>query len=245
MPVPVGSEGEERLAEAVDKLWFLKRIHVFRCLDEDALARVREMATRRRYERGGIIFGPDDQGDAIYLLEQGRVKLSRFDARGREIIMAILEEGEFFGEEALLDNERCNGYAEALESAFVCRITTVEFETLMEENSELALAVARQMSERLLGARDRIESLAFRDVPARLAGVLVELAAQHGESRPDGAVRIDLRITHQELANLIASTRETTTAQLSRLKREGLVKSDGRELLVTNLAALREAAGLG
>lgn len=224
-----------------NKLWFLKRINLLRSLDPDELRRVDRVATHRRVQRRELIFRPEDRGDAIYLLKQGRVKLSRFDDRGREITLAILEEGEFFGEEALTGAERRLAYAEALEESHVCRIEHADFEALLADNPKLALAVAQQISERLLGARDRIESLAFQDVPQRLASVLTDLAAHHGEPDPDGGVRIQLRLTHQELASLVVSTRETTTTLLNRFKRDGLLDTDGRRIIVRDpqgLAAL-------
>jgi len=232
------------MAESVDKLWYLKRIHLFRCLDRESLERVNAMAVHGRYQRGQIIFGPDDPGDFIYLLKEGRVKLARFDDRGKEVILAILEEGEFFGEEALVPGERCNGYAEALQPALICRLRTTDFEQLMADHSELALTVARQMSKHLMGARTQIEALAFRDVPTRLAMALIELGEHHGQSQDDGSVRIKLRITHQELASLIASTRETTTALLNRFKRDGLVDVDERWLVLRRPEGLRQVAGL-
>jgi CRP-like cAMP-binding protein len=229
----------------MDKLWYLKRIHIFRCLDADSLERLKGVAMHKRYQRGEIIFGPDDPGDSIYLLKEGRVKLCRFDERGKEIILAILEEGEFFGEEALTGGERGGGYAECLESALIGRISTAEFERLMAENAELATMVARQMMERLLGARAQIESLAFQDVSSRLAAALLQLAQRHGVATEDGATRIDLRLTHQDLANLIASTRETTTSLLSRFKREGMLETDGRWLMLRRDEEWKKAAGRG
>jgi len=224
-----------------NKLWFLKRINLLRSLDSDGIQRVDRVATHRRVQRRELIFGPEDRGDAIYLLKQGRVKLSRFDDRGREITLAILEEGEFFGEEALAGAERRNAYAEALEESLVCRVDRADFESLLEDHPTLALDVAKQISERLLGARERIEALAFQDVPQRLAAVLTDLARTHGAPDPDGGIRIQIRLTHQELASLVVSTRETTTTLLNRFKREGLLDTEGRWLVVRDpegLAAL-------
>jgi CRP/FNR family cyclic AMP-dependent transcriptional regulator len=220
------------------KLWYLKRINLFRCLSPEELEKVGRIAQHRTYQRRQLVFSPDDQGDAVYLLKRGRVKLSRFDDKGKEITLAILEEGEFFGEEALTRVAKRSAYAEALEEAVIGRIDRGDFERLLESNADLALRVARQMSERLLGAQSRIESLAFRDVPQRLAGALLELARDHGGEVEDGKIRIQVRLTHQELASLIASTRETTTTLLNRFKREGWVESDGRWIIVSDPAAL-------
>lgn len=227
---------------ASDRVWYLKRINLFHCLPAEALNRVQHTAGRASYQRGQIIFGPDSPGDTIYLLEAGRVKIARFDDGGREVTLAILEEGEFFGEEALATGRRGNSYAEAIEESRAWLLARAEFESILSTHPDVALTVARQMSDRLLGARAQIESLAFRDVPQRLAGVLVELGEKHGHRDPSGRLRIQLRLTHQELASLVASTRETVTTLLGRFRREGLLDTDGRWLVLPNPEGLRAVA---
>ncbi len=225
-----------------DRVWYLKRINLFHSFKEETLEKLCNLAVETTYQRGQVILGPDDPGDTIYVLRGGRVKLSRFDDRGKEITLAILEEGEFFGEEALAHGERGNGYAEAVDECLVCQVSRTDFEHILAENPDVALAVARQMSERLLGARSQIEALAFHDVPQRLAGALVQLAERHGHHETSGKVRIHLRVTHQELANLIASTRETTTSLLNRFRRDGLLETEGRFFVLPNIEGLRELA---
>jgi CRP/FNR family transcriptional regulator len=222
-----------------NKLWYLKRINLFHCLSSEELDRLGELAQHRSYQRRQIIFDPQERGAAIYLLKQGRVKLSRFDERGKELTLAILEEGEFFGEEALLGEERRLGYAEALDDVKLCRVPVGEFERLMGENSELSMAVSKQLGGRLLGAQTQFETLAFRDVTERLAAALVQLAERNGSQEENGGIRIDLQLTHQEIASLVASTRETTTTLLGKLKRDGLIRAAGRFLVVQDLEALR------
>lgn len=230
---------------ATNKVWYLKRINVFQCLRVEERAKMLRQGEQRVYQRRQLIFKPQDRGDAIYLIEEGQVKLSRFDDRGREVTLAILESGEFFGEESLGGEELRESYAEALSEARVIKVSSSDFERLMAENSDLALAVTRQMTRRYFGAHARIESLAFSDVTARLADLLVRLAEEHGEALPGGGVRVSLELTHQELASLIASTRETTTTLLGKLRREGLVRSEGRHLVVEQLERLRELAQTG
>jgi len=204
-----------------NRVWYLKRINVFQSLEPEQLAKMIRQGEQRVYQRRQLIFKPRDRGDALYLIEDGQVKLSRFDERGREVTLAILESGEFFGEEALGGEEFRDAYAEALSEARTIKVSSADFESLMAENGELALAVSRQLTRRLFGAHARIESLAFSDVTARLADLLVRLAEEHGEPLPGGGVRVYLELTHQELASLIASTRETTTTLLGKLRREG------------------------
>lgn len=228
-----------------NKLWYLKRINLLRCLSPEELEKVGEVAQHHTYQRRQLIFSPDDPGDAIYLLKEGRIKLSRFDDNGKEVTMAILEEGEFFGEEALAGAGNRTGYAEALEEVRICRIDRTDFEKIMEANPDLSLRVAQQMSERLLGAQSRIEALAFREVPQRLAAMLLDLADKHGESLDSRRTRIQVRLTHQELASLIASTRETTTTLLNRFKRDGWIETDGRWLVVSDRKALEQLGRRG
>ena len=228
-----------------NRLWVLKRVNLFHGLSVEQSRRVHEAGQAREYQRRQLIFTPEDRGDAVYLIKDGRVKLSRFDDRGREITLAILEEGELFGEEAMAPGELRRGYAEALSPVKLLRLGRGEFERLLQENPELGLAVVQQMTQRLFGANSALEALAFRDVPQRLASVLLRLAERYGAKVAGGGLRIELLLTHQELASMIASTRETTTTLLNRLKRDGVLESEGRWLIVRDLQRLRALASAG
>jgi CRP/FNR family transcriptional regulator, cyclic AMP receptor protein len=226
-----------------NKTWVLKRVHFLQSapveVTEDLLRRGRELKLAPRQ----LLFEAHDQGDAVYVLESGRIKLSRFDDRGREITLAILERGEFFGEEALQEGQVRDATAVALERSVVRRIPRHDFEEALLEHPALALEVARELGRRWLGAKHRLQALAFDGVAERLARILIALAEVHGEHQPDGTTRLGLRLTHQELASLVVATRETLSKTLAEFRREGLVTTTDRWISLPDLGALRARAG--
>ncbi len=226
-----------------NKTWILKRIHFLQSAPVEVSTELWEKGRELPLAPRQLLFSADDQGDAVYILESGRVKLSRFDDRGREITLAILERGEFFGEEALQEGQVRDSTAVALERSVVRRIARQDFEEALLAHPSLALEVARELGRRWLGAKHRLEALAFDDVAERLARILVALAEVHGEHQEDGSIRLGLRLTHQELASLVVSTRETLSKTLADFRREGLVVTTDRWITLPDLGALRDRAG--
>jgi CRP-like cAMP-binding protein len=218
------------------RLWYLKRIHLFRGLDEDRIEQLRETAPPRLYRRRQLLFGPEDPADTVYLVQKGRVRLSRFDAAGREITLAVLEEGELFGEESTPDGEGRDGFAEALDETEVLRIPQVEYERLLQSSPDLAVLVARQLSERLLGSSEGLRASVGEDPGARLAGVLVALAKRHGEDAGEGSARLALRVAFQELAALVGAPRDVVEELLQTWRREGRLRTTGGAMVLEDLA---------
>jgi CRP/FNR family transcriptional regulator len=225
--------------------WYRERINLFRFLRPEQVDRLQRQAEHRVYQKKQLVFKTQDDGDAVYLLEQGQIKLSRGDERGREIILAILEPGELFGEECLGGPRSRGADAEALSEARIAKLSRVEFERLMMENAELSTAVARQISQRLQAAQARLESMAFSSVPARLAETLLRLGDDNGEPLADGELRITTGLTHQEIASLIASTRETTTTLLGQLRKDGLIRTESRHIILRDVEKLARRAQQG
>ena len=159
--------------------WYFERTNLFRFLRPAQLEGLRRTAEHRVYQKKQLVYKAQDEADTLCLLDEGSVKLSRFDERGREIILGIVEPGELFGEECLGGKVPRACDAEALGESRVLRVSRVEFLQWMAGDAELAAAVARQITGRLLAAQSRLESLAFANVPARLASTLLQLGCEH------------------------------------------------------------------
>jgi CRP-like cAMP-binding protein len=187
-----------------------------------------------------VIAKPDDPPDTIYLIKKGRVKLSRYSASGREHVLALLEPGEIYGERAL--GGATAVHCEAFEDTLICVLSLRDFEELLRAKPDLALRVIRALAQRLRRAEEEIENFAFRDVPGRLSVLLVRLAeagAEPGSSAHER--RLVLRLTHQDLANMIGATRETVTNVLNRFRDMGLISIQRREIVIKGLQRLRQA----
>lgn len=227
------------------KLWYLSRINLFADMtppEMAELARITRMEEATRYQ---AIYLPGDAADAIYLLKQGRVRISKLSPEGKQVSLVILEPGDIFGEMALVDEGAPRDtIAEALEDTVLCLVRKEDFEALLRRHPKVNLRVTKFIGWRLRRVESKIEDMVFRSVPARLAHLLLQLAADYG--RPDGTgTLIGARFTHQDLAELINASRQTVTELLNRFQAEGIIHAAGRRLIVRDRARLRDLADHG
>jgi len=220
-----------------EKIWFLKRPELFERLSDAERSRLERRAVMRSFRRGEIIYFPTDPGQSVLVLAQGLVKLKALSPDGKETILAFVEEGELFGELALVDEEPRREYAEAAADARVIAIPRDDVLALMQQRSDIALYVTRLVGFRRRRIENRLRNLLFRSLRERIAALLLELIDDHGE-RHGQAWNIRLRLSHQELASLIGATREAVSATLSRLQAEGIVLSQRRRITVLDRARL-------
>ncbi len=226
-----------------DKTWYLLQTRLFDRLSEPDLRRLAEMTQMHEYPRGQVITGPDADPDLIYLVKSGRVKISTYSPDGKEQILALLERGDLFGELAP-DEMSAQAHVEAFDACIVCTVQRTLFEDIIRNAPEVALRVIRVLARRLRTAEQEIEDLALRDVPGRLSALLLRLAEEYGE-RHDRGIRLSLRLTHQDLANMVGSTRETITALINRFRDEGLLMVEHRILVILDRDRLRAIAHRG
>lgn len=225
----------------VDECWYLEQINIFEGLSDEDLLEIAKLATRAQYPRDAVIYSPEDEAGSIYLLEEGKVKLSKVANDGKEITIAVLQGGDVFGELSMSDDETYDVFAEVLEDARVCIISRDDFAELVRRKPEVALMLIRSMSERLRQAESQIEDLVFRSVPARVASLLTKLAEEHGRMGREG-ITIDLRLTHQDIANMVGATRETVTNVLNGLRSSGIIEIAQKRVRIVDQDALRNAA---
>lgn len=226
-----------------DKLWYLRQTGLFDRLGEPELQRIAELSRMREFPRGALILGPDSDPDLIYLVKAGRVKISTFSPQGKEQILALLERGDVFGELAPVEAP-APAHVEAFDHAVVCTLHRTLFEEILRHTPEVGVRVIRALARRLRAAEQEIEDLALRSVPARLAALLLRLAEEYGEPQSQGT-RLSLRLTHQDLAHMVGSTRETVTALIGRFRDEGLITVDHRVLVILERDRLRQVASRG
>lgn len=175
------------------------------------------------------IYLPDDPSNTVYLLKKGRVKIGSSTPSGKEVTFEILDPGEIFGElEALEDSPR-EALAETLDDALICAIRREDFTRYLREHPGLMVRLTKLMGFRLRKIQSRVEDLVFRDVPARLAHLLLELKKTDGVPEGGG---IRVKLTHQEMANLIGCSRETVSATLGQFRKRRLIRIDGRSITI-------------
>lgn len=194
---------------------------------------------RRRYRRGEVIFQKDDPGHALFIVEEGAVRIYLPGLQGADLTLALLGRGHFFGDLSLLDGAPRSASAAAAEDATLLVLDRSDFVQLIASRPRATLAVLAVVARRLRETDEMASDLAFMNVSGRLAKKLLELAAAHGAQRPDG-VLLDVRLTQEEIANMIGVTRESVNRNLARLRRAGLIQREGRRLLIRDAEGLRQ-----
>jgi CRP/FNR family transcriptional regulator len=227
----------------IEECWYLEQINIFEGLSEMELLEIARLATTQHFAREAVLYSPEDEAGSIYLLEEGKVKLSKVADDGKEITIAVLQGGDVFGELSMSAGETYEVFAEALEEARVCIISRDDFAALVRQKPEIALMLIRSISERLRRAESQIEDLVFRSVPARVAHLMMKLSQEHGRVSREG-ITIDLRLTHQDIANMVGATRETVTNVLNDLRGRDIIEIEQKRVRILDLDGLEEAADI-
>jgi CRP/FNR family cyclic AMP-dependent transcriptional regulator len=232
---PLGSRSPAVLMER--KLWYLKRCDLFERLTPEQAARLERRALMRSFPRGTLIYAPTEPGQCVLVLVAGRVKIKDVTADGKESILTFIDEGELFGELAIVDDRARQEYAEAVTDAQVLAIPREDLLALMEQRPDIALSITKLVGLRRRRIENRFRNVLFLPSRERLVRLLLELMEAHGD-RSGNSCSIRLPLSHQELASLIGVTRETVTVVLGQLQAEGLIRVKRRRLVVTDCRRL-------
>ena len=215
------------------KHWFLNHIQVFADLPEEDKKELREMSHMTSYRKHEPICFPGQPADTVYLLKQGRVKIARVNEKGQEATICLLEPGEIFGEVEAMDGTPRETLVQALEPVLVCEITRENFLRFLDRCPAVGIHILKKIGGRLRDIESKFGDLVFQSAPARLAKLLLQLGESMGDREQD-RIRLNVRLTHQNLANLIGTSRETVSALLSQFQRQGLLIQDRRQICLLN-----------
>lgn len=221
-----------RLLSAVSLLESLSRREV-----EELGRRMPEMSL----DRGQILYTPAHQGRILFLLLQGRVRVYRV-AGGREITLSVVAAGEMFGEMALTAGRRQGDYAQATESSEVALMSRNVLERLVRDRPEVGLKAMEILSERMSFCKDRMADIGLKEVPARVAALVLHLCESEGVVTGEG-YKIPTRYTHRGLGEMIGSKRVAVTRALGKLREIGAVELKHRYIYVVDVKALERVAG--
>lgn len=184
------------------------------------------------FQRRQTIYSIGDAPDAIYLVESGQVKVVELSVDGEEKIVGLYQKKDLFGEVCICEKAKRNDQAIALEPATVSYFSVKVVLALMAQNPELALKLLMVVCARLVECREEIKGLAFDEARTRLAKELLLLSRSPGSCRERGGVRLGVSLTHQELAQRVATTRETASGIMNEFRREALIDYGEGEILV-------------
>lgn len=220
-------------------LWYLQRINLFKTLSSEDIEIFGKLSYMINVKKRELIYLPGEVANTVYILKNGFVKISKLLQNGKEIILAILSTGEIFGEMVLTNEQVRDTQAEAMEETLLCVIKKDDFLNILQKNPKFSFTITKLISFRLKQIETKLENLLFKDVPTRLAGILIQLSKEYGIITSNGT-KFKVHFTHQDLANLIGSTRETVSFFLSEWKQDGIINMEGQRMLLLNLEKLQQ-----
>ncbi len=214
------------------KLEALSEIEIFQDLTNQEMEEMDRSTTMSTCEPGRVFYGPDEAGEVLFLLKKGRVQLYRLSPEGKKLVVAILEKGSIFGEMSLIGQGMHNTFAEAIEECMLCVMSRMDVERIIEEKPQVALRFLENMAIRLQETEAKLEDLAFKSIPVRLAALLQDLASEsHSGDTIEG-------YTHQDLAEMLGTYRETATQTLNEFKSHGLVEIERKRIRIVDPGGL-------
>ena len=194
------------------------------------------------YPHNAVIYRPSDTADKLFLLKSGRVRILRSGKGTARSVLALLRPGDIFGDVLRTEGSAMSEMAVASGEAEVWSIEGKDLQQLVEARPQIAIEVLNGLTDRLRNYRTRVAGLTFKDVPARLADILLTLSETHGERCPHGG-EFDLRqITQQDLADLVGASRSFVSTLINEMKRDGALGNVGRILCIRDSKALRKIA---
>jgi CRP-like cAMP-binding protein len=199
------------------KLNYLSNIEIFQDLSQGELQEMDRQITMSTCEPGRIFYMPEETGEVLFLLKKGRVQLYRISPNGKKLVVATLGPGTIFGEMSLVGQGMHNTFAEAVDDCLLCVMSRPDVERLMREKPKVAFRFVEALGERMTSLESRLEEIAFKSIPARLASLLLRLADEQDD---DSVVT---GYTHQDLGEILGTYRETITQTLNDFKADGLV----------------------
>ena len=221
------------------KYWHLRNHKLFSVLNRSQIEELCVIVNYKTCQKGDIIYFSDDAVKRIYLLKKGAIKIAEMDSKGNEVIKEILEKGDLFGELTLDSGSSTAEYAQAVsKEVVICSFKLADFEKLLENYPSVALGFSKMVGFRFTKLKNNYSNLVFKDVKTRLIYFFIDWAEKDGVEKK-GAYHLENYLTHQNLASLICSTRQTVTEILNELQRSGLIAYSRTEICIPNLEQLK------
>ena len=221
----------------VSALWYFESVNLFNVLCPHKVKKMGDKHEFINYKKDKFIYMPDDSATHIYLIVDGRVKIGHYLEDGKEVVTAILTNGEIFGELALAGEEKRRDFAQSMSEVTICPLTIEELKELMFENKELSFKILKLIGLRLMKLERKLELLVFKDARTRVIEFLKDAAAWKGK-RVGTETMIPTKLTHKDIAALTGTSRQTVTTILNELKDKNLINFDRRKILIRDLESL-------
>ena len=223
----------------------LKRLWLFSELADPELEQVRGLARLQRHPARAVIVAQGDESSDLFLVVDGRLRVSSSNANGDEVVLSIMGPGDVFGEMALLDGEPRSATVTTLEACQVLVIEAHAFHALLRRMPALSASLMKVMARRIRDLTDRTQDVALLDVESHLAKIILALADRFGDRSRTGETAITLRLSQQELASMVGATRELVNRRLRSWAHRGIIEQVAGAMVIKQEDALRAMLGEG
>ncbi len=208
-----------------------RRVPIFSLLNSEEINKIVNLIIHKEYIKGELIVMEGERLENLVIINQGQTKAFKNSQEGKEQILYIFSEGDFFGESSLLREQEAAFYVEALEDTKICMIQKKEFRMLIKEYPEIGLKIIDELSNRIDRLEHTIQNMGSKNVDIRIYAVLIEFANKYGKEYKEG-VEFDLPLSREGIANYIGLTRETVSRKLNLLQEEGIIEMIGNKKIV-------------
>ena len=217
---------------------YLKQVPLFAGLADEDIGELMSVAKRRTFRNGEVIFHREDPGQVLYVIKEGKVKISLVSPDGQEISLVVFGKGECFGELTILDGLPRSANAVAMEKVECYTLQRSDFHKAIMNNPKIAIQVMEVLSNRLRSTDQMVEDLIFLDVYGRVAKKLLELADVHG-AKVENGIRIDVRLTQQELASMVGASRESVNKVMGYFTDKNFISTDKHKITLHRITELK------
>lgn len=222
----------------------IHRVPLFSSLSDDNLIQIAALIHHKDYKKGDRLISEGAKMDSLIILNQGSVKAFRYTPGGREQILYLFSEGDFFGEQYLFSDRNAAYNVEALEPVKICLLTKAQLHKVLHTHPDVAVKLISELGKRIAQMENTFQSIGIRNVDGRIATLLLDFSAKYGEEISEGTL-INLPISREGMANYLGIARETLSRKLSKFENEELIRSmDLRTLLIRDRSSLAALAGL-
>lgn len=222
----------------------LSKVPIFSSLDKEDMFKVSKFITHKEYKKGEFIFQVGDKIDSIIIVNKGSVKALKYTVEGREQILHVFMEGDFFGEKYLLNDETSDFAVEALKPVKICILRKEEFKQLLYIYPDIAVKIIGELTKRMSQLESTIKSIAVRSVDTRIGELILEYAKEYGENLDDG-ILINLPLTREGMANYLGIARETLSRKLKVLEEEKVIKTvSNKKVFLINQKKLKDLCAI-
>ncbi|MDU1004947.1 MAG: Crp/Fnr family transcriptional regulator [Clostridium butyricum] len=207
------------------------KVPIFENLNNEELQKIVKTINHREYAKGDVVFTEGYVANTLFFINEGKIKLYKYTKDGKEQILHVLSEGDFFGELELIKPSKYGFNSKAIVDSKICTLTKDEMKEIMMKNPEIGIKVLEAVGERLSKVESLVQNLATNDVDSRMAYLLTDLMEKYGENIEKN-ISIELPLSREEMANFIGVTRETISRKLKKFEDEKLIKIVGTKIII-------------